>query len=126
MNVLNKNVEVYYNLRKKCLSVRKRGLVIDHVSSILLKNAEFVVQPAGRKRVVKEKRKNVHAYVAGELVESCWFTRPGTRIWKHKQAVTYNPYKHKTFVDRRTGEPVTEAKHVLIQDKEVTIGEYSP
>jgi hypothetical protein len=64
--------------------------------------------------------------VAGDLVESFWFTQPSTRIWKHKQAVTYNPYKHKTFVDRRTGKPVTEAKHVLIQDREVTIGEYYP
>jgi hypothetical protein len=84
------------------------------------------VQPAGRERVLKQKRKNVHAYVAGDLVESFWFTEPSCRIFKSKQIVTYNPYKHKTFVDRRTGEPVTEAKHVLIQDREVTIGEYYP
>ena len=80
MNVLNKNVEVYYNLHKKCLSVRKRGLVIDHVSSILLKNAEFVVQPAGRKRVVKEKRKNVHAYIRGERVAVASFDGKSERI----------------------------------------------
>ena len=119
-------VEVYYNLHKRCLSVRHRGKVIKHAKSVILRDASFRVQPAGRERVLKQKRKNVHAYVAGDLVESFWFTQPSTRIWKHKQAVTYNPYKHKTFVDRRTGKPVTEAKHVLIQDKEVTIGEYYP
>ena len=88
MNVLNKNVEVYYNLHKKCLSVRKRGLVIAHVRSILLKNAEFVVQPAGRKRVLTEKRKNVHAYVRGERVAVASFDGKSERI-------TYNPYKKK-------------------------------
>ena len=82
-------VEVYYNLHKRCLSIRHRGKVIEHAKSVILRNANFRVQPAGRERVLKQKRKKVHAYVAGDLVESFWFTQPGTRIWKHKQAVTY-------------------------------------
>ena len=112
MNVLNKNVEVYYNLHKKCLSVRKRGLVIDHVSSILLKNAEFVVQPAGRKRVVKEKRKNVHAYIRGERVAVASFDGKSERI-------TYNPYKHKSFVSVETGKPVYKKAIVAITGKDI-------
>jgi len=112
MNVLNKNVEVYYNLHKKCLSVRKRGLVIDHVSSILLKNAEFVVQPAGRKRVVKEKRKNVHAYIRGERVAVASFDGKSERI-------TYNPYKNKSFVSVETGKPVYKKDIVSIVGKNI-------
>ena len=112
MNVLNKNVEVYYNLHKKCLSVRKRGLVIDHVSSILLKNAEFVVQPAGRKRVVKEKRKNVHAYIRGERVAVASFDGKSERI-------TYNPYKNKSFVSVETGKPVYKKAIVAITGKDI-------
>jgi len=112
MNVFNKNVEVYYNLRKKCLSVRKRGLVIDHVRSILLKNAEFVVQPAGRKRVLKEKRKNVHAYVRGERVAVASFDGKSERI-------TYNPYKNKSFVSVETGKPVYKKDIVSITGKDI-------
>ena len=112
MNVLNKNVEVYYNLRKKCLSVRKRGLVIDHVRSILLKNAEFVVQPAGRKRVLKEKRKNVHAYVRGERVAVASFDSKSERI-------TYNPYKNKSFVSVETGKPVYKKDIVSIDGQAI-------
>ena len=112
MNVLNKNVEVYYNLRKKCLSVRKRGLVIDHVSSILLKNAEFVVQPAGRRNVLKEKRKNVHAYVRGERVAVASFDGKSERI-------TYNPYKNKSFVSVETGKPVYKKAIVAITGKDI-------
>ena len=112
MNVLNKNVEVYYNLHKKCLSVRKRGLVIDHVSSILLKNAQFVVQPAGRKRVLKEKRKNVHAFVRGERVAVASFDGKSERI-------TYNPYKYKSFVSVETGKPVYKKDIVSIDGKNI-------
>ena len=62
-------VQVYYNLHKRCLSIRHRGKVIKHAKSVILRDASFRVQPAGRERVLKQKRKNVHAYVAGELVE---------------------------------------------------------
>jgi hypothetical protein len=119
-------VHVYYNLQKRCLSIRHRGKVIKHAKSVILRDASFRVQPAGRERVLKQKRKNVHAYVAGELVEDFWFTEPSSRIFEGKRIVTYNPYKHKSFVDTNTGQPVTEAAHVLIRDKKITIGKYSP
>ena len=112
MNVLNKDVEVYYNLHKKCLSVRKRGLVVDHVSSILLKNARFVVQAAGRKRVLKEKRKNVHAFVRGERVAVASFDGKSERI-------TYNPYQYKSFVSIETGKPVYKKDIVSIDGRNI-------
>ena len=112
MNVLNKDVEVYYNLHKKCLSVRKRGLVVDHVNSILLKNARFVVQPAGRKRVLKEKRKNVHAFVRGERVAVASFDGKSERN-------TYNPYKYKSFVSVETGKPVYKKDIVSIDGRNI-------
>jgi hypothetical protein len=112
MNVLNKDVEVYYNLHKKCLSVRRKGIVIDHVNSILLKNARFVVQPAGRKRVLKEKRKNVHAFVRGERVAVASFDGRSERI-------TYNPYKYKSFVSIETGKPVFKKDIVSIDGRNI-------
>ena len=80
-------VQVYYNLHKKCLSIRYKGKVIEHAREVTLTDARFHVQPAGRARVLREKKKNVHAYVSGKLKESFWFTQVQTRttlniIWK--------------------------------------------
>ena len=66
-------VQVYYNLHKKCLSIRYKGKVIEHAREVTLTDARFHVQPAGRARVLREKKKNVHAYVSGKLKESFWF-----------------------------------------------------
>lgn len=65
-------VEVYYNLHRKCLSVRSRitgptyGKVLAHVDHIVLRDVEFKVSEAGRRRVIREQRKNVHAVIRGE------------------------------------------------------------
>ena len=102
-------VQVYWNVRKKVWSVRHKGKVISHESSITLDNCKFTVQPRGRERVLQEKVKNVHAWVEGEWKPS------GDGFELHgKKAVTYNPYKHDTFVLRDTGEPIHFADRVLL------------
>lgn len=98
-------VEIYWNLHKKVFSVRarsgeKRGRVIAHVDQFVLKNVSFVVNQAGRARVIDEKRKNVHAFVRGE-----W--EKGTNAKMSK--VTYNPYENETFVKAADGRPVRSA-----------------
>jgi hypothetical protein len=97
----NLRVEVYRNLHKDCYSVRalsgtNKGRVIGHVRSITLQNVSFVVQPAGRKRVLKEQRKNVHAFVRG--------TTTDTSI-KHGLSVRYDPYLNDAFIVTRPAWP---------------------
>lgn len=46
-------------------SVMVKGRVVRRVSSILLRDARFVVREGGRQRALKEGRKNVHAFVVG-------------------------------------------------------------
>ena len=91
---LSRKVEVYRNLHKDCWSVRQRGIVRFHCSRINLKNCKFIVQPAGHAKVVREKKKNVHAFVRGHLCDEaediqvfCW------------DDIYYNPYKAGSFVD---------------------------
>ena len=117
-------VQVYYNLHKKCLSVRHKGKVIEHAQEVTLTDARFHVQQAGRERVLKQKRKNVHAYISGKLKETFWFTQAPKYIWTAKQRVTYNPYKYKNFVNKKTLEPVTSAEVVHISGKRITAGEF--
>jgi hypothetical protein len=108
-------VKVYYNLHKKCLSVAdSKGKVIEHTDSIFLKDAKFRVQPAGRKRVLKEKRKNVHAYVSGERSRM-------KKGLKFKKTLTYDPYKYDSFVDAKSKQRMTEAENVYITGKKVII-----
>jgi hypothetical protein len=69
MRLTDKSVYVYFQWHKKLWSVRSRktGRVLYHAAVVLLYDCEFKVSKAGRKRVLKEKRKNVHAGIAGEL-----------------------------------------------------------
>ena len=97
-------VKVYFNLHKKLFSVvamegDDKGRVISHVDQIALAKPVFRVQQAGRRRVLKENRKNVHAYVSG-------YTCNLKDSTKMDGEATYNPYKYSTFVDREDGSPV--------------------
>jgi hypothetical protein len=56
---------VYRNLHRQCWSVRLRGKVIAHESEVWVWHAQFKVSEPGRQRVLRERRKNVHAFVCG-------------------------------------------------------------
>lgn len=90
-------VRVYRNLRNGMWSVVQAGIVNCHVSHLWLKNAKMIVSESGRQRVIRERRKNVHAYIEGELVESFPYIdgRCNTRL---APSITYNPYKAATFI----------------------------
>ena len=107
-------VEVYFNLHRKLWSVvdLSTGLVVEHVHEIAIANPVFTVQPAGRRKVIQQQRKNVHAYVRGERVAVASFDGKSERI-------TYNPYKHKSFVSVETGKPVYKKDIVSIDGRHI-------
>jgi len=87
---------IYFNLRKKCFSVQKKSekgnwIVCEHRNEIALRNVNFKVSEAGRQRVLKEKVKNVHAFVEGEIERD--FACPPRRFHE----IHYNPYKFDSF-----------------------------
>ena len=65
-----KKVRVYRNLHKDCFSVKQDGLVRCHADNVTLFNVEFIVSKAGQRRVRDEKKKNVHAFVEGFVVDT--------------------------------------------------------
>lgn len=107
-------VEVYRNLHKHgpagepIYSVRSGGRVVEHTPSIWLIGVLFVVRPAGQRRVLRERAKNVHAWVRGERLEPSEI--PAKEKLSAPRLVTYDPYKGPTFYDRQTGEPITTAR----------------
>ena len=110
---------VYYNLHKKCYSIREQGLVADHVDSIVLKDCRFNVAPAGQAKVRRTGVKNVHATVSGiiRFQMEKYFEEYGDF-----ESITYNPFKYDTFVrllwlyedSPPVVEPVHGADHVLL------------
>jgi hypothetical protein len=111
--------DIYFNLHKHLLSIRSReretyGIVVGHKNHAMLRNVSFVVNKAGRERVLREKKKNVHAYCRGELIKSPPASGPFDFC-----LVTYNPYKYKSFVNVETEEPVDSADFVFITKKEI-------
>ena len=96
-------VEVYWNLHKKCYSVRHKGKVIDHVPYVVLRDVKWVVQPAGRRRVLRERKKNVHAFARGTWLrgnDELDLSNRKLGLTK-RQPVKYNPYQHRSFVLRQ-------------------------
>jgi len=111
-------VYVYRNLHKNLYSVRneKLGRVTQHAEFVLVKNAALSVGKKGRERVLRERQKNIHAGIRGELIAAGSANiverfRTDSKDWV---AVYYNPYKTETFVERNTGLPVLKAEYVFL------------
>ena len=95
------DVHIYRNLTKGCWSVRKRGKIVMHARSISLNDVSFHVQEAGRMRVLRERKKYVHAYCKGNISDANYGCT---------KEVTYNPYKKGHFYDKKTGKRIDAAK----------------
>lgn len=113
-------VRVYFNLHSGLWSIQdyKTRRVIGHASRVNLTDCTFQVSEAGRQRVLRERKKNVHAFVVGTLCGAEWDRssriRPATYLvdWcgerddnlvallvrETGQRVSYNPYKAGTFM----------------------------
>ena len=104
------NVQVYWNLHKNLWSVRHKCKVISHQGTVCLNNVTFRVQPAGRDRVRREGKKNVHAFACGEYGGTLSDKRLGRNI-------TYNPYKYDTFVYSDDLTPVEHCDKVYLSGR---------
>ena len=106
-------VEVYFNLHKHTWSVRsaKTGRVILHTDKVHINNPTFVVRKSGRERVLREGKKNVHAFVRGDITVFDDFNPD----YLDYSLVSYNPYKFDTFVDVHDMSPVRTAKRAMLE-----------
>jgi hypothetical protein len=96
-----RNFRAYWNLHKKCWSIQHRSAagwrLYRHANVLIADQVEFVVNEGGRQRVIKEQRKNVHAFALFST-----FTLANGEGWNTDPMdtpVRYNPYQASTFVD---------------------------
>lgn len=137
-------VSVYFNLHRKLFSVRaeegpEKGRVIAHAERVGLHFCTLTVGQAGNAKVRREGRKNVHAFIRGDLtyligtrteagIRHCESTGKALasgsnegfeafhfNIKSSGAAVTYNPYTDTTFVLPNRGRaPITSAACVAM------------
>lgn len=115
-------VFVYFNLHKKCFSIKalegdRKGRVIAHSDTVVLEGCKLMVSEAGRQRVLREKRKNVHAGVSGTWIHYC--TNRADNAFDFLSTVgrqvTYNPYKYDSFVVKATEQSIDKADVVAMK-----------
>jgi len=105
-NYIDKKVKIYWNLRKRCYSIQYKGKVIAHSPYVSLRDCKFVVQPSGHKRVMREKCKNVHAFICGTLIK-----RKSDK--NTTSTISYNPYHGPYFYNINNNEPILLANEVV-------------
>jgi hypothetical protein len=105
-------VMVYYNLHKKTFSVQYKGRIILYADYVKLGNVEFRVREGGKEKVRQEMRKNVHAFVIGDLIDYCQYPCENIPPETNDKVITYNPYKYDSFVKKDTEEPIFNANEI--------------
>lgn len=93
---VEQRVKIYRNLSNGFYSVvGSDGRIVCYIRPtdppISLGNVKFVVRPAGRRRVLEEKRRCVHAFIEGTL------TMARKAPTEDDPEVTYNPYQSDKF-----------------------------
>ena len=95
--------KVVYSIQAK---TDKGWRVVGHTDKLVLRNVRFHVREGGRQRVLREGRKNVHAFVEGEP----------SRIGRGRLSrVSYNPYRGPLFFVKKTGQITQNANYVVLK-----------
>lgn len=119
--------QVYRNVNNGKLSIKDEsiGLVCGHAHIVYMTNVSFVVNESARQRVLESKRKNVHAYVSGDIISVDSF-----KPYKYRnirlssgldisgtatQIVLYNPYKFSHFALASTLDPIYKSQLCTIK-----------
>ena len=132
-----RRTKVYFNLHKKLWSMKSMdsgpdyGLVKEHATAVHLLGVMPKVSDKGRERVRREGKKNVHAGLVGRVN---WFdasqrsidyayryyvnNKRSNATWRE---ITYNPYKHTSFVYKDDTTPFRGANEALLLDKRVFV-----
>lgn len=110
-------VFVYRNLHKNLYSVRgSEGRIIAHTDNLMLRNVRYCVGKKGRERVLREKRKNVHAGLRGFVIHSIPDISNNDCL-DLAVRITYNPYLFSSFVVEDDNSPIFESDFALLTYK---------
>ncbi len=119
-------VFIYFNLHRKCWSIKalegeRKGRVIGHAQSVEVHGVMFKVSEAGRQRVLRTRKKNVHAGIVGQLAQwiPAWSEVGPIEGKPGGIPVTYNPYKGPSFVTLPDYTPLYMAGGAILNGRSV-------
>lgn len=113
-------VDVYFNLHKRVWSCRcrKKGLVVHHSPVVIAPyGGALIVRDGGRQRVLKEKRKNVHAFARldhGTTSKDVAGWAAFADELEGKIEISYNPYRGGAFYRKDTGADVHNVDSLIM------------
>lgn len=120
-------VEVYRNLNRRdgvWYSVRQGGRVVGHTRDIKLRKCHFMVNEAGRQRVLRTGTKNVHAWVCGYYVNKARERDDHKYMVGDPKRARYNPRGGATFeyeLEVSRWEPISIAMAARLNDVGLTV-----
>lgn len=117
---LDKPVRVFKNPKYGCYSIMQNGRLRASARQVRLVNVEFRVREAGRQRMLREQRRNVHAFAVGTLSDYVHPDDGRDLGGMNGRRVFYNPYRFSSFVDSETQTPVTAATTAYFDEHGVT------
>lgn len=119
--------KIYRNLNKDCFSILKwnslkKGYRLQsYEKNIVATDVEFKVSQAGRQRVLKNKQKNVHAYVCcNEFI----VFNPGEISVTPESEIYYDPYKVDSFVIKNSGTSIEKTQAVALTNNKCYLIKY--
>jgi hypothetical protein len=107
-----KPVRVIRNWKRDCYTILQNGLPQASAKQVRLADVEFQVRESGRNRMLSKRKRNVHAYAIGRLIE---YTHPDEDrdiAMADGRGVAYYPYQRAAFVDIKTNATVNSAPFV--------------
>lgn len=109
-SLIGARVDIHYHLRRRDYAITSGSRVIAYADQISLTQVEFRVQPAGRARAIRERRRQVHAYAKGAVSDI-----NADHDVSALQRITYNPFRHAFFylATTPTPEPLRHAEAVI-------------
>ena len=131
--------DIYFNLTRRVWSLRgahdgpgvRRGIVTGHALGVLAFGCRPRVSAAGRARVIRERVKNVHAFIGCDTLRVV--SGVPFHVSAHTPQVTYNPYREGVFVDAADRGPLpaellpvcyfSESGRVYYSDRIIRAGE---
>ena len=108
---------IYFNLHKKCFSIQhyikgKGYRLLCHQDNFIAIKPTFKVYVNGRNKVLKEKQKNVHAYILTDniiLLDNIYLC--------NFNELLYNPYRFDYFFDKDTEDKIGSLDKIYFSEK---------
>lgn len=112
----DKPVRVIRNWKHDCYTILQNGRAMASARQVHLADVEFLVRESGRNKMLRERKRNVHAYAVGRLID---YTHPDEARAIGEiggRAIVYHPYRAAAFIDVETEAPVNVASDVHFQE----------